>query len=67
VNIGMVINAGINFLIVASVVYFVIVLPFKHLKERRKRGQEAGPSEPTDVELLIEIRDLLRQQQQRGR
>ncbi|MDQ3402967.1 MAG: MscL family protein, partial [Actinomycetota bacterium] len=34
------------------------------LKERRKRGQEAGPSEPTDVELLIEIRDLLRQQQQ---
>ncbi|MDQ3405720.1 MAG: large conductance mechanosensitive channel protein MscL, partial [Actinomycetota bacterium] len=27
VNIGMVINAGINFLIVASVVYFVIVLP----------------------------------------
>ncbi|OZM73487.1 large-conductance mechanosensitive channel [Amycolatopsis antarctica] len=61
---GGVINATINFLLVAGVVYFVIVMPVKHLQERRKRGQEAGPSEPTDVELLTEIRDLLRQQQQ---
>ena len=49
----------------AAVVYFVIVLPVKHLQERRKRGQEPGPSEPTDVELLTEIRDLLRAQAQR--
>ncbi|GAA4536620.1 large-conductance mechanosensitive channel protein MscL [Amycolatopsis samaneae] len=60
---GGVINAAINFVIVAAVVYFAIVLPVKHLQERRKRGQEAGPSEPTDVELLTEIRDLLRAQQ----
>ena len=32
----------------------------------RKRGEEAGPSEPTDVELLVEIRDLLRNQQNRA-
>jgi large conductance mechanosensitive channel len=63
---GGVINAAINFLLVAAVVYFVIVLPVKHVQERRKRGQEPGPSEPTDVELLIEIRDLLRAQSQRG-
>jgi large conductance mechanosensitive channel len=63
---GSVINAAINFVLVAAVVYFVIVLPVKHVQERRKRGQEPGPSEPTDVELLIEIRDLLRAQSQRG-
>ena len=39
------------------------MLPIKKIQERRKRGEEAGPSEPTDVELLIEIRDLLRSQQ----
>jgi large conductance mechanosensitive channel len=59
---GGVINAAINFVIVAAIVYFVIVLPVKHLQERRKRGQEAGPAEPTDTELLTEIRDLLRAQ-----
>jgi large conductance mechanosensitive channel len=62
---GGVINAAINFVLVAAVVYFVIVLPVKHLQERRKRGEEAGPAEPTDVELLTEIRDLLRAQQNR--
>lgn len=63
---GGVINAAINFVIVAAVVYFVIVLPVKHVQERRKRGEEAGPAEPTDVELLTEIRDLLRAQQNRA-
>ncbi|HVK20719.1 MAG TPA: large-conductance mechanosensitive channel protein MscL [Actinokineospora sp.] len=64
-NFGLVINAAINFAIVAAIVYFVIVLPVKHIQERRKRGEEAGPAEPTDVELLAEIRDLLRAQQNR--
>ncbi|MFJ8964141.1 large-conductance mechanosensitive channel protein MscL [Lentzea sp. NPDC102401] len=58
-----VINAAINFVIVAAVVYFVLVLPIQKIQERRKRGEEAGPSEPTNVELLIEIRDLLAAQQ----
>jgi large conductance mechanosensitive channel len=61
-DVASLISATINFLIVAAVVYFLIVLPLNHLKERRKRGEEAGPAEPTDVELLIEIRDLLRAQ-----
>ncbi|HEV7975167.1 large conductance mechanosensitive channel protein MscL [Amycolatopsis sp.] len=61
-DVGGVINAGINFVIVAAIVYFAFVLPVKHIQERRKRGEEAGPSEPTDVELLIEIRDLLSRQ-----
>ncbi len=59
------IGAAINFVIVAAVVYFVIVVPLNAIKARRERGEETGPAEPTDVELLIEIRDLL-QQQRRG-
>ena len=66
-DIAAVITAALNFLIVAAVVYFLIVLPLNSLKERRKRGVEAGPAEPTDVELLTEIRDLLRAQQETQR
>lgn len=60
---GALITAFINFAIVAAVVYFVFVLPMNKIKERRKKGEEPGPSEPTDVELLKEIRDLLAAQQ----
>ena len=42
------------------------MFPLNTLKERRKRGEEPGPAEPTDVELLAEIRDLLRAQQRSG-
>jgi len=64
IDFAAVISAALNFLIVAAVVYFVIVLPLNTLQERRRRGEEAGPAEPTDVEVLLEIRDLLRQQRQ---
>jgi large conductance mechanosensitive channel len=60
------ITAAINFVIIAAVVYFVIVVPVNAIKARRQRGEEAGPAEPTDVELLAEIRDLLQRQQQRS-
>jgi len=59
IDLAAVITAVINFLIVAAVVYFVIVLPLNTIKARRKRGEESGPAEPTDVELLAQIRDLL--------
>ena len=58
-----ILTAIINFLIIAAVVYFAIVLPMKKIQDRRKRGEEPGPAEPTEVELLTEIRDLLRDQQ----
>ena len=60
------INAVITFVLTAAVVYFAVVLPMKTIMERRKRGEEAGPAEPTQVELLVEIRDLLRAQQGQG-
>jgi large conductance mechanosensitive channel len=63
VDFAAVITAAINFVIVAAVIYFVIVLPVNAIQERRKRGEETGPAEPTEVELLAEIRDLLSAQQ----
>ncbi|MBN1091524.1 large conductance mechanosensitive channel protein MscL [Blastococcus sp. TML/M2B] len=60
------VNAVITFVLTAAVVYFVVVVPMKKIIERRKRGEEAGPAEPTQVELLVEIRDLLRAQQGQG-
>ena len=65
IDIGAIITAAINFVIIAAIVYFVIVLPMKKIQERRKRGEEPGPAAPTDVELLAEIRDLLRDQESR--
>lgn len=55
------ITAAINFLIVAAVVYFLIVLPLNALAKRRKGSQNSEP-EQTDIELLAEIRDLLQAQ-----
>jgi large conductance mechanosensitive channel len=63
---GAFINAVITFVLTAAVVYFVVVVPVKKLVERRARGEEAGPAAPTQVELLTEIRDLLRSQQGMG-
>jgi large conductance mechanosensitive channel len=66
VDVGRVISAVVNFLIVAAVIYVVIVVPVNRLMALRRRGEEpevAAPSE--DVLLLQEIRDLLRAQGER--
>lgn len=62
---GTVISALIQFLLVATVVYFALVMPMNHLKKvaasRSKAEAEAedAPHVPTERELLAEIRDLL--------
>lgn len=59
-DLGLVINALIQFLLTAAAIYFLIVLPLNKLAERRKRGVEAEPARPSeDILLLQEIRDLL--------
>ena len=63
---GAFLSSLIGFALTAAVVYFVVVMPMKQLIERRKRGEEAGPVQPTQVELLVEIRDLMRAQQGQG-
>lgn len=56
VDLNAVLSAAINFLIVAAVIYFVIVVPFKKIRERDKKVESAE----TELTLLTEIRDLLR-------
>jgi large conductance mechanosensitive channel len=58
---GEVINAIIQFLLIAAAVFFFIVKPINMLNERRRRGEEPEPEELSDeAALLMEIRDLLR-------
>jgi large conductance mechanosensitive channel len=52
----------ITFVLTAAVVYFVVVLPLHKLLERRA-AEPASAAGSTEVELLTEIRDLLRAQQ----
>lgn len=60
IDVGLILNALLQFLITAAAVYFLIVLPLNKLAERRKRGIEAEPTRPSeDILLLQEIRDLL--------
>ncbi|MDZ8277026.1 large conductance mechanosensitive channel protein MscL [Microbacterium aquimaris] len=63
---GAIIAAVINFLAVALVVYFVFVHPMNRLKERQAaRLASDEPDDeplPTETELLVEIRDLLKKQ-----
>lgn len=64
-KIGLLIAAIINFLIIAAVVYFALVLPMAKMKERNDIRKGISPEEPaeTDVDILHDIRDLLRAQQ----
>ncbi len=56
---GSTLTAAINFVIVASVIYFVIVLPLKAMMDRGQVPEESPA--PTDEALLLaEIRDELR-------
>jgi len=60
---GAFINAIINFLIIAAILYFFIVLPINKLMARRHRGEapaEDAAATPDDIALLREIRDLLK-------
>lgn len=63
VNIGAVITAVINFLIIAAVVYFVLIVPVNAAKARfdAKKATDESPAEESlsDQDILIQIRDLL--------
>ncbi|HEX5116069.1 MAG TPA: large conductance mechanosensitive channel protein MscL [Pseudonocardiaceae bacterium] len=61
-----VITAIINFVIIAAVVYFAFVMPMQKIMAMRRRNQPEPLPEPTDVEVLMEIRDLIRTQSSRN-
>ncbi len=57
-NLGLFLNAVIQFLIVAWAVFLVIVKPMNRLKKSEAAAAPAEP--PAQEKLLTEIRDLLR-------
>ena len=63
-DLAVIINGIIVFLITAAVVYFIFVVPMNKFQQMRKRGQEPEPEAPSeDIILLQEIRDLLKTRQ----
>ena len=58
-DITAVINAIITFILTMALLYFVFVSPMNRWRERNQKDEEA-PIPVTDIELLTEIRDLLK-------
>jgi large conductance mechanosensitive channel len=61
IDISLMINALITFVITMAVIYFAFVVPMNKLRSRM--GQEDVSAMPADIALLTEIRDLLQAQQ----
>ena len=61
-DLGIIVGAVISFLITAAVVFFVIIKPMNKLVEMSKADEPEPPppEQPADVQLLAEIRDLLK-------
>lgn len=60
VNVGAVISAAINFLIIAAIVYFVLIVPANAAKKRFTT--EPSDEKASAEDLLIQIRDILESQ-----
>ena len=62
IDLNIVLGSVINFLITAAVIFFVIIKPVNKLMSLMKK--EEAPAEPAappaDIQLLTEIRDLLK-------
>jgi len=62
-KIGLVLSALVNFVMKAAVVYFFIVRPFAAFAAKLAAAPAPAPAPappPADVQLLTEIRDLLK-------
>lgn len=63
IDLNVLLSASINFILVAAVVYFLVVLPYNTWRNRTP----APTPDATEAELLTEIRDLLAQNKSQGR
>lgn len=59
VAIGSFVTAAITFLLVALGTFLFVVRPYNALQARAKKREEQSPPGPTEVELLMAIRDAL--------
>lgn len=64
-GIGAVINAIITFLITAFVVFWIVKVVNRLMPKKEEEPAPEAPAGPTQEELLIEIRDLLKAQQEK--
>jgi large conductance mechanosensitive channel len=60
---GLFINAIVNFLIIGATL-FVIVRVYERMKEMRSPAEKEA--DPSELDVLVEIRDLLQRQQPRA-
>jgi large conductance mechanosensitive channel len=67
---GLVISSVIQFLLIAAVIYFAVIVPINYLsrvaaarRAKEVEEDEADPAPPTELELLTQIRDLLSEKQ----
>lgn len=51
ISYGVLITSIVNLLLVGAAVYFFIVMPMNHLKDRRAAGEE--PAEPSNDEKMV--------------
>lgn len=58
--VGSFLNTLISALIISAVIFFGFVKPMDAMAKRSRPAGEEEPAIPTEVELLIEIRDALR-------
>lgn len=56
IDLNVLLSAAINFVLVAAVVYFLVVVPYNRL---RKKG-EVEQAQDTELSLLTEIRNILK-------
>lgn len=61
-ELGIILGSLFSFMVTAAVVFFVIVKPMNKLVEltQGKKEPEPAPEIPADIQLLTEIRDLLK-------
>ena len=59
IKIGVFLTAVVNFLLIAAVVYFAVVLPIQKLNEMTSRNKDEEEEEDTELTLLKEICDSL--------
>lgn len=59
-SMGLLLTAVINFVLVAAALYFFVVVPINRLRAHFEKPIEEQLAGPSEVELLIEIRDALR-------
>lgn len=61
IKIGVFLTAVVNFVLIATAVYFAVVIPVQKLTElaTKNKAEEEEEEEETEIELLKEIRDAL--------